>query len=73
MLLTEQEKIRYEQEGRKPHFRFKLDRNKTVKWNDEVKGEINIATIHISDPVVKEKMEFIRTCYLLLLMTLTLM
>lgn len=55
LLLTEQEKIRYEQEGRKPHFRFKLDRNKTVKWNDEVKGEINIATIHISDPVVKRE------------------
>lgn len=55
LLLTEQEKIRYEQEGRKPHFRFKLDRNETVKWNDEVKGEINIATSHISDPVVKRE------------------
>lgn len=32
-----------------------MDRNKTVKWNDEVKGEINIATIHISDPVVKRE------------------
>lgn len=55
LLLTEQEKIRYEQEGRKPHFRFKLDRNEIVKWNDEVKGEINIATSHISDPVVKRE------------------
>lgn len=55
LLLTEQEKIRYEKEGRKPHFRFKLDRNETVKWNDEVKGEINIATSHISDPVVKRE------------------
>ncbi|MDR2831577.1 MAG: glutamate--tRNA ligase [Rickettsiales bacterium] len=55
LLLTEQEKIRYEQEGRRPHFRFKLDRNEVVKWNDEVKGEINIATSHISDPVVKRE------------------
>lgn len=55
MLLTEQEKIRYEQEGRKPHFRFKLNRNEIVKWNDEVKGEINIATSHISDPIVKRE------------------
>ncbi|WP_250294682.1 glutamate--tRNA ligase [Wolbachia endosymbiont of Oedothorax gibbosus] len=55
LLLTEQEKIRYEQEGRRPHFRFKLDRNEVVKWNDEVKGEINIATSSISDPVVKRE------------------
>ncbi|KAK6108688.1 tRNA synthetases class I (E and Q) catalytic domain family protein [Brugia pahangi] len=52
LLLTEQEKFCYEQEGRKPHFRFKLDRNEVVKWNDEVKGEINIATSSISDLVV---------------------
>ncbi|MCX3065761.1 glutamate--tRNA ligase, partial [Wolbachia endosymbiont of Drosophila pseudotakahashii] len=55
LLLTEQEKIRYEQEGRRPHFRFKLDRNEVVKWNDEVKGEINIATSSVSDPVVKRE------------------
>lgn len=55
LLLTEQEKTRYEQEGRKPHFRFKLDRKEVVKWNDEVKGEINIATSHISDPVVRRE------------------
>ncbi|MDM8335369.1 glutamate--tRNA ligase [Wolbachia pipientis] len=55
LLLTEQEKIRYEQEGRRPYFRFKLDRNEAVKWNDEIKGEINIATNHTSDPVVKRE------------------
>ncbi|QOD38298.1 glutamate--tRNA ligase [Candidatus Wolbachia massiliensis] len=55
LLLTEQKKARYEQEGRRPHFRFKLDRNEVVQWNDEVKGEINIATSHISDPVVKRE------------------
>ncbi|QKX02704.1 glutamate--tRNA ligase [Wolbachia endosymbiont of Litomosoides sigmodontis] len=55
LLLTEQEKILYEQEGRKPHFRFKLDKNKIVKWNDEIKGEINIAISSISDPVVKRE------------------
>ncbi|NSX83843.1 glutamate--tRNA ligase [Wolbachia endosymbiont of Atemnus politus] len=55
LLLTEQEKTRYEQEGRKPHFRFKLNRKEVVKWNDKVKGEINIATSHISDPVVRRE------------------
>ncbi|QKX01296.1 glutamate--tRNA ligase [Wolbachia endosymbiont of Dipetalonema caudispina] len=55
LLLTEQKKAHYEQEGRKPYFRFKLDRNKIVKWDDEVKGKINIVTSHISDPVVKRE------------------
>lgn len=55
LLLTEQCKINYEQEGRKPHFRFKLNRDEIVKWNDEVKGEITIATSHISDPIVKRE------------------
>ncbi|WCR57967.1 glutamate--tRNA ligase [Wolbachia endosymbiont of Ctenocephalides felis wCfeJ] len=55
LLLTGQEKAHYEQEGRKPHFRFKLNRKEIVKWNDEVKGEVNIATNHISDPVVRRE------------------
>ncbi|MGL9732657.1 MAG: glutamate--tRNA ligase [Wolbachia sp.] len=55
LFLTEQEKIYYEQEGRRLHFRFKLDRSEIVNWNDEVKGEINIAMNHISDPIVKRE------------------
>ncbi|MDD9331184.1 MAG: glutamate--tRNA ligase [Wolbachia sp.] len=55
LLLTEQEKNRYEQEGRKPHFRFKLDGNEVVKWNDEIKGEINITTSSVSDPIIKRE------------------
>ncbi|WP_341808753.1 glutamate--tRNA ligase [Wolbachia endosymbiont (group E) of Neria commutata] len=55
LLLTEQDKIHYEKEGREPHFRFKLNRDQVVKWNDEVKGEINISTSSISDPVVKRE------------------
>lgn len=55
LLLTEQQKIDYEQEGRKPHFRFKLNRNETVKWNDEVKDETSIVINSISDPIVKRE------------------
>ncbi|QKX01424.1 glutamate--tRNA ligase [Wolbachia endosymbiont of Cruorifilaria tuberocauda] len=55
LLLTEQKKACYEQEGRRPYFRFKLDRNMIIKWNDEVKGKISIATSHISDPVVRRE------------------
>jgi glutamyl-tRNA synthetase len=54
LLLTKQD---HEQEGRRPHFRFKLNRNEVVKWHDEVKGEINISTSSISDPIVKREDE----------------
>ncbi|WFW29651.1 MAG: glutamate--tRNA ligase [Wolbachia endosymbiont of Menacanthus eurysternus] len=55
LFLTEQEKILYKKEGRKPHFRFKLNRNEIISWNDEIKGIINIAMNHISDPIVKRE------------------
>lgn len=55
LLLTEQQKIDYEQRGREPHFRFKLNRSETVKWDDEVKGETNIAISSVSDPIVKRE------------------
>ncbi|MDG7056110.1 MAG: glutamate--tRNA ligase [Wolbachia endosymbiont of Meromenopon meropis] len=55
LFLTEKEKIFHERRGRKPHFRFKLDNSKIIHWNDEIKGEIKIATNHISDPIVKRE------------------
>ncbi|MBV0899810.1 MAG: glutamate--tRNA ligase [Wolbachia endosymbiont of Fragariocoptes setiger] len=55
LLLTEEKKKLYEQEKRKPYFRFKLSRNKSVDWNDEVKGVMNIFTNSVSDPVVKRE------------------
>lgn len=55
LFLTEQKKIQYEQEGRRPHFRFKLNTNESIKWNDEVKGAINITINSTSDPIVKRE------------------
>lgn len=40
-----------EDEGRKPHWRFKLSGN-AVTWNDVVRGEQTIETSSISDPVL---------------------
>lgn len=53
--LTAQKKIQYEQEGRSPYFRFKLDSNEVVKWSDKIKGEINILANSVSDPVVRRE------------------
>ncbi len=50
--LTKEDVDKLEAEGRKPHFRFKLP-NKTIQFNDIVKGEQSFGAGHISDPVVR--------------------
>ena len=49
--LTDKQKAAYEAEGRKPHWRFKLS-GKTVKWTDMVRGDQNVDTSSLSDPVL---------------------
>lgn len=49
--LTDEEKAAFEAEGRKPHWRFKLD-HKSVSWNDLVRGECHVDCASLSDPVL---------------------
>jgi len=49
--LTPEDIAAYEAEGRKPHWRFKLD-GKRVTWNDLVRGECVVDTASLSDPVL---------------------
>jgi len=49
--LTEAEKAAYEAEGRKPHWRFKLDRRR-VSWEDLSRGHAEVDTASMSDPVL---------------------
>jgi glutamyl-tRNA synthetase len=49
--LTRQQIADYEAEGRKPHYRFKLD-NRAIEWNDLIRGKVSINPAHISDPVL---------------------
>ena len=49
--LTEQERAALEAEGRRPHWRFKLD-GRRVAWNDLVRGECEVDTTSMSDPVL---------------------
>jgi glutamyl-tRNA synthetase len=44
-------KAKWEAEGRSPHWRFKLTRTK-VKWHDLVRGDVEIDTATMSDPVL---------------------
>jgi glutamyl-tRNA synthetase len=59
--LSAEERAKLESEGRKPHWRFKLSQTK-VRWHDLVRGEVEIDTAHLSDPVlIREDGRFLYT------------
>jgi glutamyl-tRNA synthetase len=49
--LTPEDRAKLEAEGRKPHWRFKLDR-RVVEWTDLIRGAQHIDTGSLSDPVL---------------------
>lgn len=49
--LTEQQKADYEAQGRRPHWRFKLE-GKRVAWEDLARGHAEVDTASMSDPVL---------------------
>jgi glutamyl-tRNA synthetase len=49
--LTDEERRALEAQGRKPHWRFRLD-GRVVEWNDLIRGPQHIDTTGLSDPVL---------------------
>lgn len=49
--LTAEDRARLEAEGRKPHWRFRLE-PRTVSWTDLVRGEAHVDCASLSDPVL---------------------
>ena len=49
--LTDAQKAAYEAEGRRPHWRFRLD-GKRVAWEDLSRGHAEVDTASMSDPVL---------------------
>ncbi|HEX5775685.1 MAG TPA: glutamate--tRNA ligase [Caulobacteraceae bacterium] len=59
--LSNDERKALEAEGRKPHWRFRLE-GKRVRWNDLVRGECEVDTASMSDPVlIREDGAFLYT------------
>jgi len=59
--LTAEERAALEASGRRAHWRFKLSQTK-VKWTDLIRGEVEIDTAHLSDPVlIREDGRFLYT------------
>ena len=51
LALSDAEKAAFESEGRRPHWRFKLD-GKRVAWEDLARGHAEVDTGSMSDPVL---------------------
>jgi glutamyl-tRNA synthetase len=49
--LTDEDRARLEAEGRRPHWRFRLD-GKRVTWEDLARGHCEVDTASMSDPVL---------------------
>jgi glutamyl-tRNA synthetase len=53
LTLTDDQIAAYEAEGRKPHYRFKLDHGQPIEWADMVRGEQHFSPEKLSDPVIR--------------------
>lgn len=51
LTLTDEEKAAFEAEGRRPHWRFKLDHGR-IAWEDLARGHCEVDTASMSDPVL---------------------
>jgi glutamyl-tRNA synthetase len=51
LVITDVQKAAYEAEGRKPHWRFKME-HKPIEWNDHIRGPVSFNGADMSDPVV---------------------
>ena len=61
LALSAEDRTRLEAEGRRPHWRFKLDHTIT-RWQDLVRGESHIDCASLSDPVlVREDASYLYT------------
>ncbi len=49
--MSDEQRTKYEEEGRQPHWRFKLN-YELVSWNDLVRGDTKIDAASFSDPVM---------------------
>ncbi|MDX3908311.1 MAG: glutamate--tRNA ligase [Sphingobium sp.] len=53
LALTAEERATLEAEGRKPHWRFKLDHDAPIAWTDLIRGEQHFDPRLLSDPVIR--------------------
>jgi glutamyl-tRNA synthetase len=55
LALTDAERERLEGEGRRPHWRFRLDHGRAIDWDDLVRGAQRFDPALLSDPVIRRE------------------
>ena len=53
LALSEEERAAKEADGIQPHWRFKLDHDAPITWDDGVRGKQNFDPAQLSDPVIR--------------------
>src|SRR3546814_12875578 len=53
--LSDEDKAAFEAEGRRPHWRFRLDHDSPISWVDLIRGEQHFDPRLISDPVIRSE------------------
>jgi glutamyl-tRNA synthetase len=55
LALTSDQVAAFEEEGRRPHWRFKLDHSRTIEWDDLIRGRQHFDPALLSDPVIRRE------------------
>jgi glutamyl-tRNA synthetase len=55
LALSGDERAQLEAEGRRPHWRFKLDHARPIEWNDLIRGPQHFDPALLSDPVIRRE------------------
>jgi len=55
LVLTDADRARLEAEGRRPHWRFKLDHAAPIEWADLIRGPQHLDPSLLSDPVIRRE------------------
>jgi len=53
LVLTDEERAAKEAAGERPHWRFKLDHDEPITWDDGIRGAQKFAASQLSDPVIR--------------------
>lgn len=55
LTLSDGDRARFEAEGRRPHWRFRLDHDAPIEWSDLIRGPQHLDPSLLSDPVVRRE------------------
>jgi glutamyl-tRNA synthetase len=55
LALGEEDRARLEAEGRRPHWRFRLDHETPIEWEDLIRGRQHFEPSLLSDPIVRRE------------------